>query len=227
MSLPHPDAAGSEQENSWENITSCRPEVPHAAPRWTGWKRAISLLPGFVLLLFLAGLAWAGWQWRARHAERELPMAVGETIVTADEGCQKVTRIIRELPQTEDGIKTATLQIETELQRIKARTEQIRRDERVRLQLEYSDFKRARVGLASKVEPFVKRNVVKGAVDVGTPSASLADLERAAKGTEYTLGPGKDLLDAVERYDAACQALLVGLESGNNGATWSGGTRGK
>jgi hypothetical protein len=215
-----PNAANSNAESPWEELASGRPKPGEPDPRASRLPRAIRLLPGIALLLLLGAGAWLGW--RALHLERR--GGASNSAVTTDQSCEKVTRILRELPMTKEGIEAATAQIREETTRIEGRTDALKRDERewARLGLVIGDLRKARAGLRGRLEPFTERDVIKGSAPPPGASSSIAELERATKGFVVVSGPGPDLLAAVERYEAACQKLLElrRPEGGEGGATW-------
>lgn len=216
-----PDEVSPNADSPWASITTDRPRRGEPQPRESRLLGALQLLPGLALLLLLVGGAWLGW--RTLQSKHAGPMS--NTVVTADESCQMVIRILRELPTTKDGIEAATAQVENETTRVEGRADHIKRDkgEWARLTLAYEGLRKVQRGLRGKLEPFIERRVVKVSVPQGEPITT-NDLKRASRGVELVSGPGHDLLAAVERYDRACQKLLeLHREEGEEqGATWGG-----
>lgn len=161
-----------------------------------------------VLVLAVIG-ACVGY--RAVQADRPAPnpevqqFGQGE----AAESCHRVTRVVRHLPETEVGVKSAVPLVQMEVTRVAAIAASLERSEYYRTQLELAllELRAVRKSLPAKVRPFTKTTTLRtgGTVEQHT---SIAAMERALKGETITTGPGAELLAVADRYIAACEAAL-------------------
>jgi hypothetical protein len=148
---------------------------------------SLQVFGGLALLVLIIAGGWVGWL-AFRNDKSKLLI---ET-VTADQSCERVTRILRDVTLTKHGLEVATAQINDETARVRGRMDAAKSEERdqelARLEEVHKEFAKVRDGLPGVLEPFTKSS--------------------ESNDKENTAATARDLSLAVERFDGACRKLL-------------------
>lgn len=131
------------------------------------------------------------------------PGATAPRESTISESCKELTQLLRNLPAKEDAVREAAAEITKQTSRLKAFDAKSGKDEVSRLGLAMGDFRRASLSVRSTADRFTKREKIQPS----SPPGELTSI-RQMEGFEVVSGPGKDLLDALEGYEATCRSLI-------------------